>query len=53
MTYRLDLLKDNRFSNRPWLSYIKNNSHATGVPVDTAVDIIRWFQGVIRMTAFL
>jgi hypothetical protein len=53
MTYKLDVAKDNRFSNRPWLSYLSGTSAARNVPIDTAVDIIRWFQGVIRMTAFL
>jgi len=53
MTYRLDVTKDSRFSNRDWLSYCKNSWSAREVPIDTAVEIIRWFQGIIRMIAFL
>ena len=53
MTYRLDVAKDNRFSNRPWLSYLSGSTGVKNVPIETAVEIVRWFQGVIRMTAFL
>jgi hypothetical protein len=52
MTYKLDVLKDNRFASCPWINYCSGTS-ATKVPIDMAVEIVRWFQGIIRMTAFL
>jgi hypothetical protein len=57
MDYRLDLHKDNRFVNKPWLTFFANSGLGTGkavdVPVDTVVDIIRWLQALKRLTAFL
>jgi hypothetical protein len=53
MTYRFDIGKDNRFSNRSWLSYLTSKAIMKDVPVETVVDIFRWFQALHRMTAFL
>lgn len=53
MTYKFDVLKDNRFTERPWLNHCGPGGVATKVPIETAVEIVRWFQGIIRMTAFL
>lgn len=48
--------KDSRFAGQAWVKYFigstKGNA-ATNVPVDTVVDIVRWFQALIRMGAFL
>jgi len=52
MDVRADLSKDNRFTDRPWLSYFKG-SGAYDVPIDTIVDIIRWMQAVKKLSAFL
>lgn len=44
---------DSRFSNRPWLTYFNKTNYLYGVPLDTAVDIIRWLQAIGKMTAFI
>lgn len=53
MQYKFDIGKDSRFANRPWLSYLSDSSNMKNVPIEDAVEIIRWFQGLHRMTAFL
>lgn len=53
MQYKFDIGKDSRFTNRPWLIYLTDNSSMKNVPIEEAVEVIRWFQGLIRMTAFL
>jgi hypothetical protein len=53
MDFKKDFFKDNRFSNRPWLTYFSANGSADDIPVKTVVEIIRWMQGIKRMTAFL
>ena len=50
--YPLNLDKDTRFANRPWLKYFKGNI-AFNVPIDTVVEIIRWMQAVKKLTVFL
>ena len=52
MDYMVDLSKDNRFTNQPWLKLF-DGYYAKSVPVDTVVDIVRWMQALKRMTAFL
>lgn len=53
MQYKFEIGKDSRFANRPWLIYLTDNSSMKNVPIEEAVEVIRWFQGLIRMTAFL
>jgi hypothetical protein len=53
MTYRFEIGKDSRFAGRPWLLYQFGTSGMKDVPADVVVEVIRWFQGVTRMTAFL
>lgn len=53
MTYKFDIGSDKRFSNRSWMTYLSDKSNMKEVPVDVVVEIIRWFQGIKRMTAFL
>lgn len=47
--------KDSRFAGRSWIKYFGGNkgNGATNVPVDTVVDVVRWFQALKRMGAFL
>lgn len=52
MDYDTDLSKDNRFNDRPWLSYFKGSS-ARDVPIDTIVDIVKWMQAIKKLSAFL
>jgi hypothetical protein len=52
MDFPMLFAKDSRFENRPWLKYF-NKNHATNVPIDIVVEIVRWMQAVQRMTAFL
>lgn len=53
MSYKFDFFRDNRFTNRPWLSYFDSSGNAEEVPVETLVEIIRWMQALRRMNAFL
>lgn len=53
MEYRINLHKDNRFTNRPWLVYFNDSGEATHMPVETVVDVVRWLQALKRMNAFL
>lgn len=53
MQYKFELGKDNRFANRSWLVYLSTSSSMKEVPIEEAVEVIRWFQGITRMTAFL
>jgi hypothetical protein len=51
--YPLILYKDSRFDKRPWLKYFNQGNFATNVPIETAVEVIRWMQGIHKLTAFL
>lgn len=51
--YPINLHKDSRFKGRPWLKYFTDKGYATNVPIDVVVEIIRWFQAVKKLSAFL
>lgn len=54
MDYDVDVKKDSRFNNQSWLKYFDQSpSYADNVPVDVVVDIVRWLQGIHKLTAFL
>lgn len=53
MEFKANLLKDTRFTSRPWLNLFTNGGSAIRVPMDTLIDIIRWLQAIKRMTVFL
>jgi hypothetical protein len=48
----IDLTKDSRFKERPWLKYFRFN-YADNVPIDTVVEIVRWLQALKKLSAFL
>lgn len=52
MTYHLDVVKDSRFSQCPWITQFGGCS-ARSVSTETFVDIIRWMQALNRLTCFL
>jgi hypothetical protein len=51
--YPMIFSNDSRFSNRPWLKYFDRGNFGTNVPIDIAVEIMRWMQGIHKLTAFL
>lgn len=53
MPCKVNVMKDMRFENRPWLSYFKNQLGGTNVPIETVATIVRWCQAVHRLGAFL
>lgn len=55
MHNKINLAKDDRFDSRPWLSHSNryNPEYLTKVPMETVLDIVRWLQGIHRMSAFL
>jgi hypothetical protein len=50
--YPVDFYKDNRFANKSWIKYFRRYC-GDNVPADTVVEIIRWFQAVTKLNAFL
>lgn len=53
MEYRMNFFKDDRFANRPWLSYFGPSGSAHNIPTKTVVDIVKWIQAVQKLSAFL
>lgn len=55
MTYPCNVYKDSRFKGRTWLKFfdVATGSHATNIPTETLIDIIRWIQVVVKYPAFL
>jgi len=54
MLNKLNLSKDVRFTNRPWLSYFASwGDIGYNIPIDVMVDIIRWCQAVKKLSAFV
>jgi len=53
MSYKMDFSQDDRFSNRPWITYFNTQGRAHNIPVETVVEIVRWLQALKRMNAFL
>lgn len=46
--------EDDRFENRPWLSYFyKNSWTAKDMPLETVMDVVRWIRAIDKMKAFL
>lgn len=53
MPCKVNVMKDMRFENRPWLSYFKNQIGGTNIPIESVAQIVRWCQAVHRLGAFL
>lgn len=53
MIYTLNLFKDKRFTGRPWLALFDASGKADNVPVETVVEIVRWFQNIKKLSAFM
>jgi hypothetical protein len=51
--YPMVFYKDTRFKGRPWLKYFNQGNFGSNVPIDTAVEILRWMQAIKKLTAFL
>ncbi len=51
--YPMFFYKDSRFKGRAWLKYFNQGNFGTNVPIDTAVEIVRWMQAVKKLSAFL
>lgn len=51
--YPMIFVKDSRFKGRPWLKYFNQGNFGTNVPIDVAVEIVRWMQAVKKLSAFL
>jgi hypothetical protein len=50
---KLNILKDVRFEDCEWLKYFKNGTQiGAKIPVETAIEIIRWCQAVTKIGAF-
>ena len=51
--YPMLFSKDDRFSNCSWTKYFTNNNVAHNVPIEMVMDIFRWLQCSIKLSAFL
>jgi hypothetical protein len=52
MTVPFNICKDNRFTNKPWLSHFVD-CHGKEIPTDVLIEIIRWMQVTSKLPAFL
>lgn len=50
--FPVNLEKDSRFNNRPWLKYFSMND-GTNIPLDTILDIIKWLKTTVKLKAFI
>ncbi len=50
---KLDILKDKRFSCAWVGKYFTTFKVGKDIPIEIFIDIIRWLQGVVRMTVFI
>lgn len=54
MPRKIDVSKDMRFSECPWLKYFKDPTKGGyEIPIQTAAEIVKWCQAVSRLAAFL
>ena len=53
MTLPLNVSKDKRFVGAAWLSYFSDGAHGTEIPVDTMVEIVRYFQVIDKLSSFV
>jgi|HubBroStandDraft_5_1064220.scaffolds.fasta_scaffold85201_2 hypothetical protein len=45
--------KDNRFTSCAWVKYFGKSNEAHNVSIEKVADILRWFQGIQKLSAFL
>ena len=51
---RVNIVKDLRFETCDWLKYFINPiTSGINIPIETAAEIVRWLQGVVKLGAFL
>lgn len=53
LLFKLDSIKDTKFSQCSWNSYFNQFKHGKNIPLNTIIDIIRWLQAVKKLTAFV
>lgn len=53
MLYKMDLFQDNRFTDRPWITYFNSSGKAHNIPVDVIIDIIKHLQVIQKLSCFL
>jgi len=53
MSYKFDFFQDNRFTDRPWITYFNSAGYATNVPVEIVIEIVKYMQALRKLSAFL
>jgi len=52
MEFPINFVSDNRFNNKSWITYFNGNK-AHNIPIEKLIDIIRWFQALDKLSAFI
>jgi hypothetical protein len=50
---KIDPIKDYRFSKCQWVIHWNGFQTGKKIPIDTVLDIVRWLQGIRKLTAFI
>lgn len=50
---KVDVIKDNRFKGRLWISQFDRFQSGNGITYSTLIDIVRWLQAMTKLTCFL
>lgn len=53
ITSKIDIHNDIRFNKCIWISYFNSSRLGESIPLNTLVDIVRWLQGLNRLSAFV
>ena len=53
MTLPLNVCKDKKFAELSWIGYFSDGGHGTEIPVETMVEIIRYFQVIDKLSSFI
>jgi hypothetical protein len=53
LLFKIDTIKDSRFTQCSWNSYFNQFKSAKNVPINILVEIVRWLRAVKKLTAFL
>jgi hypothetical protein len=53
MHFKMDFFKDNRFTNKSWISYFTSSGKAHNIPVETVVNIVKYLQAIQNLSAFM
>lgn len=53
MLYKLDSIRDSRFSKCDWNSYFNDFRYGKSIPLNIFLEIVRWLQAIGKLTSFV